>query len=415
MPVLLTVVLVASLLWEAASLWLLRRQAASAWRHRGRVPDGFATEVTLAEHRKAADYAVARSRLAAAGGLAGLAATLFWLLGGLDLLAGVLDGWMRPSVARDVALVAAMGVGSSLLGLPVGVYGALVLERRFGFGRMTPRLFVADRLRGAALAAAFGLPLLAALFWAMRHSGAWWLWAWAGTVALTLTAPALYTAVVAPLFNRFSPLDDPSLALRLQALLARCGFQAQALLTMDASRRSSHGNAFLVGFGRSRRIVLFDTLIARQTPEEIEAVVAHELGHFRHRHVAYGLLRGAGLTFAGFAALGWLCRQPWLAAAMGFAHHDEAPTLVAAWLLLGVVAPLSGLLSNAVSRRQEFQADDFARRQVGAAPMIAALTRLARDNAGTLTPDRLYALANHGHPSVPDRVARLRATVSQAT
>ncbi len=410
MPLLLAAFLACACLREAVSLWLLRRQAATALRHRGAVPPDFAATVTAREHATAADYTVARARTAAAGGLLDLAVTAGWVLGGLDLLAGALDRSIASPLARDVALVAGMTAIGALLSLPLRAYATLVVEQRFGFNRTTPRLLLADTLRAAGLAAVLGLPLLAALFLVMRNAtGLWWLWAWAGTVALMLCAPTLATRVVMPLFNRFEPLSDPVLAARIEALLARCGFASSGLFTMDASRRSSHGNAFFTGFGRSKRIVLFDTLLASQTPEEVEAVVAHELGHFRHRHVLFGMARGAVTLLAGFAAVGWLCRQPWLTAGFGFAHHSEATALVAANLLVGLVSPALGLASNALSRRHEFQADDYARRQVGAGPMISALTRLSRDNAGTLTPDPLYALVNYSHPPVPARIAHLRA------
>lgn len=410
MPPLLAAFLAATCLREGVSLWLLRRQAASALRHRGTVPPDFAGLVTAREHATAADYTVARARIAAAAGLLDLALTAAWVLGGLDLLATVVDAHVASPLARDVALVAAMSAIGTLLSLPLRAYATFVVEQRFGFNRTTPRLLAADTLRAAALAAALGLPLLTALFWVMRHAtGLWWLWAWAGTTALMLCAPTVATRLVMPLFNRLEPLSDPALAARIEALLARCGFHSAGLLTMDASRRSSHGNAFFTGFGRSKRIVLFDTLLARQTPEEVEAVVAHELGHFRHRHVLSGMARSALTLLAGFAAVGWMCRQPWLTTGFGFTHASEATALVAATLLAGLASPVLGLASNAISRRHEFQADDYARRQVGAGPMIAALTSLSRDNASTLTPDPLYALANYSHPPVPARIAQLRA------
>ena len=410
MPALLAVFLAAACLREVVSLWLLRRQAASALRHRGAVPADFAATVTAREHATAADYTVARARTTAAAGLLDLAITAGWVLGGLDLLAALVDSHVASPLARDVTLVAALVAIGALLSLPLRAYATLVVEQRFGFNRTTPRLLAADTIRAAGLAAVLGLPLLTALFWVMRHAtGLWWLWAWAGTVALMLCAPTIATRIVMPLFNRFEPLSDPALAARIDGLLARCGFDSAGLFTMDASRRSSHGNAFFTGFGRTKRIVLFDTLLARQTPEEVEAVVAHELGHFRHRHVLFGMMRAAVTLFAGFAAVGWLCRQPWLAAGFGFEHASEATALVAANLLLGLASPVLAVASNALSRRHEFQADDYARRQVGAAPMISALTNLSRDNAGTLTPDRLYALVNYSHPPVPIRIAHLRA------
>ncbi len=408
---LLILFILGSLAAEATSIWLALRQARFVQRHRDEVPAAFQATVTLAEHRRAADYTVAKARFGILSGLVGLAVTLFWVCGGLDLAAGIVDRAMRPSAWRDTVLVGAISTISALATLPLGAWRALVLEERFGFNRSTPALFAVDRLKGALLALAIGGPLLAALFAVMRHAtGLWWLWAWAGISAISLLAPSIYVRLIAPLFNRFEPLSDPALAARIAALLERCGFHASGLFTMDASRRSSHGNAFFIGWGRNKRIVLFDTLLASQTPEEIEAVVAHELGHFRHRHVVWGAARGIATSFVLLALVGWLCRQPWLTASFGLAHHDEAVALLAANFLLGLLGPALSLPGNWLSRRHEFQADAYARQQVGAAPLAAALTRLTRDNASTLTPDPLYALVHYSHPPVPERLAHLLGT-----
>ncbi len=298
----------------------------------------------------------------------------------------------------------------ALVTLPLRAWSALVVERRFGFRRGSARLFALDEARRAALSAILGLPLLGGLLALMRHaSGLWWFWTWGAAVALILAAPTLYTRLIAPLFNRFEPIRDPDLVARLEALLARCGFRSSGLLTMDASRRSSHANAFFIGFGRSKRIVLFDTLLARQSPDEIEAVVAHELGHFRHHHVLTGTLRAIIMLLGVLFAFGWLCRQPWLIGGLGLHDHGVATRFIAAGLLLGIAGPMAAPLSNWISRRHEFQADDFARRLVGAEPLVSALTKLSRDGASTLTPDPLYALVNYSHPPVPIRVAHLRA------
>ncbi len=407
---LLDLFIAGSLVAEAVSIWLALRQARYVRRHRDAVPGPFRASVTLAEHRRAADYTAARARFGIRAGLLGLAVTLFWVCGGLDAAASLVDRAMGPGAWRDTLLVGAAALLSALATLPAQAWGKLVLEQRFGFNRSTLALFAADRLKGAALALAIGGPLLWALFAVMRHaSGLWWLWAWAGVSAISLAAPGIYVRLIAPLFNRFEPLSDPSLAARIEALLERCGFHASALFTMDASRRSSHGNAFFIGWGRNKRIVLFDTLIATQTPEEIEAVVAHELGHFKHRHIVWGAARGIATSFVLFGLVGWLCRQPWLTASFGFRHHDEAAALLAANFLLGLLGPVMSLPGNWLSRRHEFQADDYARRQVGAAPLASALTRLSRDNASTLTPDPLYALVHYSHPPVPERVAQLLA------
>ncbi|MCQ8240030.1 M48 family metallopeptidase [Rhizosaccharibacter radicis] len=413
MPVLLIVSVAAAGTWEAVSCWLLWRQARAARRHRDRVPDGFRDAIGPDAHRRAADYTVARARVATADGLVGLAVTLGLLGGGLDRLARLSERLIPDTAAggaigRDVALIALVAAVGFLCHLPVSVFGTFVVEKRFGFNRTGPRLFVLDLVRRIGLSAVLGLPLLAVLFLVMRHGGPfWWLYAWAALLLIGLAAPAIYVRLVAPLFNRFEPLADAALAARLDALLRRCGFRASGLFTMDASRRSSHGNAFFTGFGRSKRIVLFDTLLDKQSHEEVEAVVAHELGHFRHRHVLFGIARGAVTSFVMLAAVGWLARQPWLAPGFGFGHRGDAVSLYAAGVLLGIVTPVLTPLGNWVSRRNEFQADDFARREVGAAPMVSALTGLARDNASTLTPDPLYALFNYSHPPVPLRVARL--------
>ena len=219
---------------------------------------------------------------------------------------------------------------------------------------------------------------------------------------------------VAPRFNRFEPLADGELKTRIEAVLARSGFRSSGLFTMDASRRTAHGNAYFIGFGRTKRIVLFDTLVARCTPEEIEAVVAHELGHFLHRHVLFGLLRTAAILFFVFAAFGWLTQEPWLLPAFGVSHQDDALALFVCFLLASIVGPLLAPAGNWISRRNEYQADAYARHAVGVEPMVSALTGLARDNASTLTPDPLYSLIHHSHPPVPLRVRKLRAMAGSA-
>jgi STE24 endopeptidase len=238
--------------------------------------------------------------------------------------------------------------------------------------------------------------------------GLWWLYAWFGLMTLMILAPSIYVRLIAPRFNRFEPLADVALRDRIERLLARSGFRSSGLFTMDASRRTAHGNAYFIGFGRTKRIVLFDTLLERSTPDEIEAVVAHELGHFKHRHILYGLVRSAAVLFAVLAIFGWLAKQPWLLPSFGVAYQDAALALFVCTLLAEIVGPLSAPLGNWISRRNEYEADDYARRMVGVEPMVSALTRLARDNASTLTPDPWYALVRYSHPPVPLRVHQLR-------
>lgn len=408
-PLLLAFV-AATAAWTVVELALSLRQTRAVVAHRDIVPADFAAAVGVEDHRKAADYTAARQRLGRFETLAEALLPLFWALGGIDLVYAALAEFVGPGPTRGVLFFLVTGATGALVALPFAIARAFGIEAQFGFNRVTPGLFVQDRLKSAALSLLVAVPLLYLLLFAMnRFAGLWWLWTWAGLMAISIVAPSVFVRLIAPRFNTFTPLVDPDLRGRIEALLARSGFTASGLFTMDASRRSTHGNAYFIGFGRAKRIVLFDTLLARSTPAEIEAVVAHELGHFKHRHVLTGLARAAILSFAMLAAFGWLAHQPWLLPAFGVHHGDDALALYVCLLLSGVVGPLAALAGNAVSRRNEFQADDYARRIVGADPMIDALTRLTRDNASTLTPDPWYALMHHSHPPVPSRVRRLRA------
>ena len=407
MPILLLLFIAVSVGATGFDLYLRARQAAHVQRHRGAVPPAFAGSVTLAEHQRAAEYERARLRLGAAASVFGLVVALGWAVWGYDALYGLVAGLLPPGIGRGVAFLVAAGAVSSLLGLPLAILRTFGTEARFGFNRTTPGRFAMDRVKGWALSLLLGMPLLAGLLWLMRQPGPWWLWAWLGLLALMFVMMELYPRVIAPMFNRFTPLDGP-LRTRVERLLERCGFQASGLFVMDASRRSAHGNAYFSGLGRSKRIVLFDTLIASNPEDELEAVLAHELGHFKLNHILLGLLQSAAVTFVGLFCVGWLLRQPWLLPGFGIVHRDDALALVVGLLVVQMAGPLLGVVANWVSRRHEYQADDFARRLVGAGPMAGALMRLSRDNASTLTTDSLYALVNFSHPPVPLRVARLR-------
>lgn len=388
-------------------LALRARQAACVARHRMEVPPAFAGSVSLAEHQRAADYERARLRLGAAGALFSLAVALGWAFFGYDALYGGIAGLIPGGLSRSVAFLVAVGAVSWALDVPFAVLRTFGVEQRFGFNRTRPAGFVADRLKGAAVSLVLGVPVLYGLFWLMRQPGPWWLWAWAGMVALMLAMTSIYPRWIAPLFNRFTPLQG-QLRARIEGLLRRCGFEAAGLYVMDASRRSARGNAYFTGFGRSKRIVLFDTLIAGHSEAELEAVLAHELGHFKLNHIGAGLLRATVLLFLGWFAIGVLCKQSWLLPSFGIVHQDDALALMVCVLTLQMAGPVLAIAGNWISRRHEFQADDFARRMVGAEPMIAALVQLSRNNASTLTPDPLYALVNFSHPPVPLRVRRLR-------
>lgn len=408
---LLIAFIVATGLWEAVTLLLNRRQAVYVKAHRDTVPPDFAAEVTLQDHRKAADYTQARLALGSVRSAIATVVSVAFVIWGMDALAGITGRLASPW--GDVLLVVAAMIPGLIVGLPFSIYGDFVIEKRFGFNKKTPLIFLTDLLKGLIIQAVIGVPLLLAVFWAMDNLSAyWWLYAWFGVVAIMMTAPFVYLRFIAPLFNTFTPLADDTMRTRIEALMARCGFQSSGLFTMDASRRSSHGNAFFIGFGRAKRIVLFDTLLATQTQDEVEAVLAHELGHFKYRHTLFGMIRGAITALLMLAAYGWMCRQPWLLDGFGFVSHGNALGLIAASLLLGIVTPILTPVSNWISRRHEFEADAFARKMVGADPMVSALTKLSRDNAGTLTPDPIYALINYSHPPVPVRVAHLRAAAA---
>ena len=403
----------ATLFWLAVALVLSHRQVVHVRANRAHVPADFADTVTLADHQRAADYTVARERFARLDTLLDTAVTLAWVLGGIAALYGAVAAVVPPGLIRGVVFLVATTVVRSLIGLPLDLVRVFGLEARFGFNKTTLGTFLADRLKGALIGLVVAVPLLAAALWVMgTFRGLWWLWTWVALVILMAVAPAIYVRLIAPRFNRFLPLEEGPLRARIEGLLGQAGFRSSGLFTMDASRRSTHGNAFFIGFGRAKRIVLFDTLLDRSSTEEVAAVVAHELGHFRHKHVLFGLAQGAATLLVGLAAFGWLCQQPTLLPAFGIGAQDHALDLFVCLLLASVVGPLLTPLTNWISRRNEFQADDYARRAVGAAPMISALTGLARDNAATLTPDPVYALAHYSHPPVPVRVRQLRRTAA---
>ena len=411
MPILLVLFVAVSLATTGFDLFLRARQSAHVAGHRDAVPTGFEHSITLEEHRRAADYEQARLRLGRWSTLFALVLALAWASFGYDALYGAIAGGLPPGLTRSVVFLFAGGAISSLLTLPFALVRTFGIEQRFGFNRTTPARFALDKLKGAALGLVIGTPLLYGLLWLMRQPGPWWFWAWLGLLATMLVLMEAFPRFIAPLFNRFTPLDGP-LRDRVEALLHRCGFEARGLFVMDASRRSSHGNAYFSGFGRSKRIVLFDTLIAKNTEAELEAVLAHELGHYKLRHIVVGLAQSAGITFVALFALGWLAKQPWLLPSFGLVHQDDALALIVGMLVLETAGPLLGLAGNWISRRHEYQADDFARRMVGAGPMVSALTKLSRDNASTLTPDPLYALVNFSHPPVALRVERLQAAAA---
>ncbi len=397
----------------ALRIWLATRQIRHVARHRHTVPAAFAQRVSLQSHQRAADYTMARMRFGLLEAGASSAALLgFTLLGGLQWLH---DSWLallpEPALLRQVLLVATVSLISGLLELPLDWFRQFRLEQRFGFNRMSLRLWLADQLRGVVLGAALGLPLAAAALWLMHSTGGlWWLWVWALWVGFSLMVMLLYPVLIAPMFNRFEPLPEGPLRSRVEALLTRCGFPARGLFVMDGSRRSAHGNAYFTGFGRGRRIVFFDTLINRLDEDEIEAVLAHELGHFKLHHIA----RRLALSIVGSLALLWLLgtlsRQPWFYQGLGVGAPMDFPAL--ALLLFFLVLPVFAFplrpLARLMSRRHEFQADAFAARHASGTALANALVKLHQDNAATLTPDPLHSAFHDTHPPAAQRVGRLQ-------
>ncbi|MCO5099912.1 MAG: M48 family metallopeptidase [Burkholderiaceae bacterium] len=405
----------------ATKLWLATRQIRHVAAHRDAVPESFASHIDLAAHRRAAAYTIARTQLSIVESVFGALVLLgFTLFGGLQALLGALET-LAPSSAflRSMAFVAAVFAISALLELPFAWVRQFRIEQRFGFNRMTPRLFVADALKAAAVAIVLGAPLLALVLWLMRSSGGWWwLWVWASWAAFNVAVLVLYPTVIAPLFNRFEPLPDGELRSRVEALLARCGFATKGLFVMDGSRRSAHGNAYFTGLGRAKRIVFFDTLVSRLEAPEIEAVLAHELGHYVKRHVQKRIASMFAASLAGLWLLGWLSRQAWFYEGLGVSPgvgELDAAALVLFLLAMPVFAfPLQPLFA-ALSRRHEFEADAFATRHARAQDLVAALVKLYKDNASTLTPDPVHSAFYDSHPPASQRIGRLGAGPLLAT
>ncbi|MGH8219434.1 MAG: M48 family metallopeptidase [Steroidobacteraceae bacterium] len=408
----LTAVYLAALLaGTVLRLWLGARQIASARTHRERVPEPFTAAVSPAEHRKAADYTVARVRLGALETLIDAGVALAFTLGGgiaaIDELWRA-TGWGEPWLGAGV--VVTVLAGTWLAALPLSLWRTFRTEAAFGFNRTTPALYALDRLKGLAVALVLGGPLLLAILWLMAHAGrAWWFYVWLVWVGVSLFLAWGWPAFVAPLFNRFSPLADESLKSRIEALLARCGFASKGVFVVDSSRRTAHGNAYFTGVGRHKRIVFFDTLLEQLAATEIEAVLAHELGHFRLRHVRQHLIVSAAASLALLALLAWLAEQRWFYAALGVA----VPSVHAALLLYVLVVPAFVFFLTPIaalwSRRHELAADRFAAEHASASELSAALVKLYRDNAATLTPDAIASAFYDSHPPALARIAQLKA------
>ena len=397
-------------------LYLSSRQIRHVARHRDTVPPAFAATISLASHQKAADYTLTKARFGLLELAFGSAVLLGWtLLGGLDALNQALAGSALAQwgpLATQMALVAGFGLISGALDLPFTLYSTFRIEERFGFNKMSLQLWLADLFKSTLVGMVIGLPIVALILWLMNSAGPlWWLWAWAAWMGFNLLVLVLYPTVIAPIFNKFKPLEDDSLKARVTALMQRCGFAAKGLYVMDGSKRSAHANAYFTGFGAAKRVVFYDTLLKQLSPAEVDAVLAHELGHFKHKHIIQRIVMLFAMSLAGFALIGYLSQQIWFYTGLGVRPNLGAPNDALALLLFMLAIPLFSFfispLMAQLSRQHEFQADAYAALQTDGRDLASALLKLYQDNASTLTPDPVFVKFYYSHPPASERLARM--------
>ena len=412
MTLALALILVANLLTK---LWLSARQTRHVAQHRAKVPAAFAHTITLEAHQKAADYTLAKSRVNLIDLALDAVTLLGWtLLGGLDALNQLTLSWMEPGMAQQIVLVLCFTLVGGLLGLPLSLYQTFGIEQRFGFNNTTPKLWASDLVKGLLVGLVLGLPILWLVLWLMQAGGSlWWLYAWCALVVYQLFVMWIAPNVIMPLFNKFTPLEDASLKERVTSLMTRAGFTAKGFFVMDGSRRSAHSNAFFTGFGAAKRVVFFDTLLAQLNGDEMEAVLAHELGHFKHRHILKMMVTSFAVSLAGLALLGWLSQQVWFYTGLGVMPNLSGGNNALALLLFMLVLPLFTFfvspLSARRSRKFEFEADAYAAAHSNGQALGSALLKLYQDNASTLTPDPWYVAFYYSHPPASQRLARIAA------
>ena len=394
--------------------WLAQRQMRFVAKNRDRVPAEFAEKVTLTEHQKAADYTIAKLRLGVLeNGVSAITLIGFTLLGGLQILNISLSQLLGDGITQQIALLGSIAIISGIIDLPFSWYKQFHLEERFGFNRMGKQLFFIDLIKGLGVGAAIGIPLLWVILSLMAKAGnLWWLWAWVVLTVFSLLMQWIFPSFIAPLFNKFQPLPDGDLKTQIEALLTRCDFASQGLFVMDGSKRSAHGNAFFAGMGKAKRIVFFDTLIEKLNPGEVEAVLAHELGHFKCKHIRKRLLVSFALSFGMFALLGWISTQVWFYTDLGVMPNLNGYNGGLALALFMLVSPVFSFfftpLASIASRKHEYEADGFAATKSSAKDLISALVKLYQDNASTLTPDPIYTAFYSSHPPAPLRIANLQ-------
>lgn len=412
LTLLFAVTLTAGLLLK---LWLNSRQIRHVAQHRKQVPSAFANTITLAAHQKAADYTLAKVRLSLIELALGTALLMGWtLLGGLSFLNAVLLSALGGGLAQQLALIAVFVVINGLLELPLSWYQTFVVESRFGFNKTSTRLWLLDLLKSSGLGAVIGLPIVALILWVMDATGSlWWLWTWTVWMGFNLLLLLIYPSFIAPLFNKFTPLNDEVLKARVTALMERCGFAAKGLYVMDGSKRSAHANAYFTGFGASKRVVFYDTLLAKLSANEVDAVLAHELGHFTHKHVLKRILSMFAMSLLGLALLGWLAAKVWFFTGLGVYPNLDSSNSALSLLLFMLVIPAFGFfispLFTRLSRQHEFEADAYATTKTSGPDLASALLKLYEDNASTLTPDPVYVQFYSSHPPASERLSRMTA------
>jgi len=404
----------------ALKFWLATRQVKYVLAHRSTVPSVFADRISLAAHQKAADYTATKTRFGMLELAWGVAVTLAWtLLGGLEALNSAVTQQWGQGLLPQAALMGLFIAINSVIDIPFSLYGTFVIEKNFGFNKTTPTLWLQDLAKSLVLGLLIGTPLLLLVLWLMAAAGAaWWLWTWGVWMAFNVLAMLIYPSWIAPWFNKFQPLQDESLASRVQALMQRCGFTAKGFYVMDGSKRSAHANAYFTGFGASKRVVFYDTLLERLNADEVDAVLAHELGHFAHRHIQKRVLSLFALSLLGFALLGWLCTKVWFFTGLGVLPHLQGSNDALALLLFMLALPpfttFIAPIFSGLSRRDEFQADAYAVDKSSGTHLASALLKLYEDNASTLTPDPWYVRFYYSHPPALQRLSRMQAQASAA-
>ncbi|NOU01966.1 MAG: M48 family metallopeptidase [Gallionella sp.] len=403
--------IVALAISSLTKFWLARRHLAHIEAHRAAVPDAFHEQIELIAHQKAADYTSAKTRFSLFGiGFDAFILLAFTLGGGIQWIANLCNGWFSSPLIQGMATLVAVLVLSSLLEAPFNLYRTFIIEAKFGFNKMTFSLYLIDALKGMLIGAVLGLPLLFGVLWLMERMGdLWWLYVWGVWVSFNLLLLFIYPTFIAPLFNKFSPLQDQTMKARIETLLSKCGFTSSGLFVMDGSKRSAHGNAYFTGFGKTKRIVFFDTLLERLSINEVEAVLAHELGHFKHKHVVKRIVMTFVMSLGFLWLLGVLMQTTWFYQGLGVTIQSKAIALLLFFLVLPVFSFLLSPILSAYSRKHEFEADAYAAKQTASSDLVTALVKLYQDNASTLTPDPLYSKFYDSHPPAAVRIAHLQA------